>query len=59
MAQLGSASALGAEGRWFKSSYPDFFASVAELVDALDLGSSGVTHESSSLSSCIAPLAQW
>ena len=27
-----------------------FFASVAELVDALDLGSSGVTRESSSLS---------
>ena len=27
------------------------FASVAELVDALDLGSSGVTRESSSLSS--------
>ena len=28
-----------------------YFASVAELVDALDLGSSGVTRESSSLSS--------
>ena len=28
-----------------------FFARVAELVDALDLGSSGVTRESSSLSS--------
>ena len=27
-----------------------YFASVAELVDALDLGSSGVTRESSSLS---------
>jgi hypothetical protein len=28
----------------------DLFAKVAELVDALDLGSSGVTRESSSLS---------
>ena len=27
-----------------------YYASVAELVDALDLGSSGVTRESSSLS---------
>lgn len=31
--------------------HPNFiFAKVAELVDALDLGSSGVTRESSSLS---------
>jgi hypothetical protein len=29
---------------------PNFFAKVAELVDALDLGSSGATRESSSLS---------
>ncbi len=29
---------------------PDFQAKVAELVDALDLGSSGATRESSSLS---------
>ena len=29
---------------------PNLFAKVAELVDALDLGSSGVTLESSSLS---------
>ena len=30
--------------------HPKFQANVAELVDALDLGSSGVTRESSSLS---------
>lgn len=34
VAQLGSASALGAEGRWFESSHPDqFFAAVVQLVE--------------------------
>ncbi|EKD78053.1 MAG: hypothetical protein ACD_42C00062G0002 [uncultured bacterium] len=36
---------------------PLLFARVAELVDALDLGSSGVTRESSSLSSRIFTLS--
>ena len=39
-------------GRYRKSTQKlKFAARVAELVDALDLGSSGVTRESSSLSS--------
>ena len=35
VAQLGSASALGAEGRWFESSHPDhlFCAAVVQLVE--------------------------
>ena len=37
--------------KWFRVELPAFHcASVAELVDALDLGSSGATRESSSLS---------
>ena len=32
VAQLGSASALGAEGRWFESSHPDH-AAVVQLVE--------------------------
>ena len=36
--------------RAFSANEHHFFAGVAELVDALDLGSSGVTRESSNLS---------
>jgi hypothetical protein len=39
-----------AHGRVLVSVVPGCDAKVAELVDALDLGSSGVTRESSSLS---------
>ena len=47
IAQPGSASALGAEGRWFESSYPDH-GSLAELVDALALGASVLRRPGSS-----------
>ena len=47
IAQSGSASALGAEGRWFESSYPDHGA-LAELVDALALGASVLRRPGSS-----------
>ena len=48
-------SLIGNEGTdksytFFKIEIHALFAKVAELVDALDLGSSGVTRESSSLS---------
>ncbi len=58
VAQFGSAPALGAGGRGFESRLPDhsafscqpsafseeIYADVAELADALDLGSSGLNH---------------
>ena len=47
IAQSGSASALGAEGRWFESSYPDH-GFLAELVDALALGASVLRRPGSS-----------
>ena len=38
VAQPGSASALGAEGRWFKSSHPDhFFITVLKCLDRLSI----------------------
>lgn len=33
MAQFGSASALGAEGRGFKSLYPEIFALIAQWIE--------------------------
>ena len=35
VAQPGSASALGAEGRWFESSYSDQYAGIAQTVEQL------------------------
>ena len=44
VAQSGSASALGAEGRRFESYHSDQFASVAKLVYATDLKSVDFGH---------------